>query len=124
MEYHCNTDANIATKIFELGLKAFPDDVSFAVKFLEFLIQINDDSSEYWRAQEIAIDFSLTAPQLDARALFERLVLKFPADKARPIWDAWSKHEYLYGDLAASQTLEARLKEIYQNGEYVVLWAR
>jgi hypothetical protein len=45
MEYHCNTDANIGTKIFELGLKAFPDDVAFAVKFLEFLIQINDDSS-------------------------------------------------------------------------------
>ena len=45
MEYHCNTDSNIATKILELGLKAFPEDVSFAVKFLEFLIQINDDSS-------------------------------------------------------------------------------
>jgi len=55
MEYHCNTDANIATKIFELGLKAFPDDVSFAVKFLEFLIQINDDSSECWRPIETVL---------------------------------------------------------------------
>ena len=68
------------------------------------------------------IELPLTPPRSDARALFERLVLRFPADKARPIWDAWSKHEYLYGDLAASQTLEARLKESYPNGEYLVLW--
>ncbi len=47
MEYHCNKDASVATKIFELGLKAFPDEMAFAVKFLQFQLQINDDSSEW-----------------------------------------------------------------------------
>jgi hypothetical protein len=47
MEYHCNKDQNVAIKIFELGLKAFPDDIAFAVKFLQFLIQLNDESSKY-----------------------------------------------------------------------------
>lgn len=46
MEYHCNKDSNVATKIFELGLKAFPDSVDFALKFLQFQLQINDDGSE------------------------------------------------------------------------------
>lgn len=46
MEYHCNKDSSVAIKIFELGLKAFPDDVPFALKFLQFLIQLNDESSK------------------------------------------------------------------------------
>lgn len=46
MEYHCNKDSSVAIKIFELGLKAFPDDVTFALKFLQFLIQLNDESSK------------------------------------------------------------------------------
>lgn len=96
MEYYCNKDANVATKIFELGLKAFPNSADFALKFLQFLLQINDDSN--------------------ARALFERLVAnKFPADKARPIWDAWLRHEYMFGDLTSGQKLEARLAEVYPN---------
>ena len=45
MEYVCNNQASIATKIFELGLKAFPDEVPLAVKFLQFQLQINDEAS-------------------------------------------------------------------------------
>lgn len=52
---------------------------------------------------------------LDARALFERLVAKFPTSKARPVWDAWARHEYMYGDLAAVQKLETRFTEVYPN---------
>lgn len=117
MEYHCNKDAGIATKIYELGLKAFPDDVAFATKFLEFQIRINDESSmsplphTYHR-----LNADETTMVTDARALFERLVIKFSADKARPLWDIWCKYENLYGDLAASQKLEARMKEAYPNG--------
>ncbi len=55
----------------------------------------------------------------DARALFERLVLKFPADKARNIWDTWARYEYMYSDLSACQKLEARFAEAYPNGEQI-----
>lgn len=62
-----------------------------------------------------AVIFLLTAALSDARALFERLVSKFPASKARPVWDAWARHEYMYGDLAACQKLETRFTEVYPN---------
>ncbi|KAJ9116457.1 hypothetical protein QFC22_004899 [Naganishia vaughanmartiniae] len=93
MEYHCNKDQTVAIKIFELGLKAFPEDIAFAVKFLQFLLQLNDESN--------------------ARALFERLVSKFSGDSARPIWDTWSRYEYMFGDLAATQKMEKRISDAY-----------
>ncbi len=46
MEYVCNNQANIATKIYELGLKAFPDEVAIAKQFLEFQLQIHDEASK------------------------------------------------------------------------------
>jgi cleavage stimulation factor subunit 3 len=49
--------------------------------------------------------------------LFERSALKIPADKARPLWDAWAKYEYMYGDLGAVQKLETRFAEVFPNGE-------
>lgn len=49
----------------------------------------------------------------DARAVFERTIAKIPAEKAKPLWRRWADHEYLFGDLAAIQKLDARLAEIY-----------
>jgi cleavage stimulation factor subunit 3 len=46
MEYHCNKDSNVAIKIFELGIKAFPNEPALAVKYLQFMIQINDENSK------------------------------------------------------------------------------
>jgi cleavage stimulation factor subunit 3 len=47
MEYHCNKDSAVAIKIFDLGTKAFPNEAAFAVKYLQFLIQINDENSKH-----------------------------------------------------------------------------
>lgn len=47
MEYHCNKDSGVAIKIFDLGTKAFPKEAAFAVKYLQFLIQINDENSKH-----------------------------------------------------------------------------
>lgn len=55
---------------------------------------------------------------LDARALFERVVNSFPAEKARPIWDRWARYEYQFGTLEASQLLEKRMAEAYPQGKY------
>lgn len=46
MEYHCNKDSSVAIKIFELGIKAFPNEPALAVKYLQFMIQINDENSK------------------------------------------------------------------------------
>lgn len=52
----------------------------------------------------------------DARALFERVIGTFSADKARPLWDRWARYEYQYGDLGTAQKLEKRMSEVYLNG--------
>lgn len=52
----------------------------------------------------------------DARALFERVIAVFPTEKARSLWERWSRFEYQNGDLQASLTLEKRIAEAYPNG--------
>jgi cleavage stimulation factor subunit 3 len=49
IEYHCYKD-NTATKIFERGIKLFPDDEIFALEYIKHLIAINDVTSESRRA--------------------------------------------------------------------------
>ncbi|CAE6450936.1 unnamed protein product [Rhizoctonia solani] len=95
MEYHCTKAPDVASKIFELGLKVFSDNPDYVLRYLGFLISTNDENN--------------------ARALFERVITTFPPDKARPIWDRWSRYEYNFGDFIGSQKLEKRLAEIYPN---------
>jgi len=45
MEFHCNDDKAIASKVFELGLKSYHDKVDYVLRYLNFLIQINDEPS-------------------------------------------------------------------------------
>jgi len=49
----------------------------------------------------------------DARALFERLVVKYPPNHARLLWERWARYEYQYGDLESAQKLEKRIAEVY-----------
>lgn len=46
MEYHSTKTADVSTKIFELGMKQYSTDVDFIVRYLAFLISVNDDTSE------------------------------------------------------------------------------
>ncbi|KZT38712.1 hypothetical protein SISSUDRAFT_985867 [Sistotremastrum suecicum HHB10207 ss-3] len=97
-EYHLTKAANIATNIYESGLKRHPTDVEFICQYLQFLININDESN--------------------ARSLFERVITNpiLTPEKARPIWEKWSTYEFNFGDLAASQKMEKRMLEIYTVG--------
>lgn len=45
MEYHCTKAPDVATKIFELGLKVFSDNPDYVLRYLGFLISINDENS-------------------------------------------------------------------------------
>lgn len=93
MEYHCSKDANVATKVFELALKTFGSDEAFVVRYLDFLISINDENN--------------------ARSLFERTLPSFPPNRARPLWSRWASYEYTFGDSTSIRKLEARLAEMY-----------
>jgi cleavage stimulation factor subunit 3 len=111
MEFHSNKDAAVAIKILDLGLKKFPNEVEYVIRHLQFLLSINDDTSESRSLLENRVSL-----MIDARALFERSALNIPAEKARPLWDAWARYEYMYGDLAAVNKLEARFAEVFPNG--------
>ncbi|EIW81739.1 Suf-domain-containing protein [Coniophora puteana RWD-64-598 SS2] len=99
MEYHCTKEggAGVASRIFEKGLESFGDEVEFVLRYLGFLISVNDDNN--------------------ARALFERVITTFTPDKARPLWERWARYEYQFGDLKAAQALEKRIAEVYPNGQ-------
>ncbi|PLW18409.1 hypothetical protein PCANC_08861 [Puccinia coronata f. sp. avenae] len=93
MEYHWNKEPAVATKVFDLGLKSFSEDVNYVLQYLDFLITLNDDSN--------------------ARALFEKTVSKIPPESARPLWRRWAAYEFIYGDKAASEKLNLRVAEIF-----------
>jgi cleavage stimulation factor subunit 3 len=47
MEYHTNKDSAVAIRIFELGFKLFSDDVDYVIRYIQFLLSINDDTSSH-----------------------------------------------------------------------------
>ena len=48
MEYHCgNKDIQVASRIFEKGIETFADEVEFVLRYLGFLISINDENSGF-----------------------------------------------------------------------------
>jgi hypothetical protein len=51
IEYHCTKRPDISMKIYDMGMKAFADDPSFALKYLSFLLSINDEPSESSRGR-------------------------------------------------------------------------
>lgn len=95
MEYHCSKDVSVATKVFELALKTYGEDEAFVVRYLDFLLSINDDNN--------------------ARALFERTIGTFPPERARPIWDRWSEYEYSFGDSSSIAKIDERLAQVYSD---------
>ena len=110
-EFHCTDDKEVARRIFEKGLDSFSDEIEYAIRYLGFLISINDGNSTL-----LLRSLYNFLRSLDARALFERVVNNFPPDKARPLWERWARYEYQYGDLEASLKLEKRMSEVYPTG--------
>lgn len=46
MEYHCSNDKNVSSRIFEKGLDLFSSEVDFVLRYLGFLISMNDENSK------------------------------------------------------------------------------
>jgi cleavage stimulation factor subunit 3 len=54
MEYHCTKRPDISIKIFDMGMKQFGDDPNYAIKYLSFLLSINDEASMHLFSSFIA----------------------------------------------------------------------
>ncbi|KAL0579473.1 mRNA 3'-end-processing protein rna14 [Marasmius crinis-equi] len=103
-EYHSNGDRDLAIRIFQLGMKRYENDKDYVLRYLGFLISVND--------------------QTNARALFERIISSFQPSDARPIWECWARYENQYGDLETIQKLEKRIAEAYPNDTPIKLFAQ
>ena len=97
IEYHCYKDP-VGTKIFERGMKLFPEDESFALEYLKHLIAINDITN--------------------ARAVFETTVGKLTGNpatafRAKPIFAFLHEYESHFGELSQVARLEKRMRDLY-----------
>ncbi|KAI9823314.1 MAG: mRNA 3'-end-processing protein rna14 [Thelocarpon impressellum] len=97
IEYHCYKDP-AATKIFERGMKLFPEDEAFALEYLKHLIAINDVTN--------------------ARAVFETTVSKLTQKpetvrRAKPIYAFFHEYESHYGELSQVSKLEKRMSDLF-----------
>jgi len=114
------------SRIFERGLDFFGDEIDYVLRYLSFLISINDENSKFFF---FLFSISSICPMLmwyiliDARALFERVIPNFSADRARPLWERWARYEYQYGDLEAALKLEKRMAEVYVSGMIFLLFS-
>ena len=106
MEYHCSDDRAVASRIFERGLDFFGDEIDYVLRYLSFLISINDESSKFFVSYFDFVKISNTDAiyTLDAQALFKRVIPNFSADRARPLWERWAQ---------AALKLEKRMAEVY-----------
>jgi cleavage stimulation factor subunit 3 len=48
VEYRCSDDRVVASRIFERGLDFFGEEIDYVLRYLSFLISINDEDSEFF----------------------------------------------------------------------------
>ncbi|PPQ82048.1 hypothetical protein CVT26_003687 [Gymnopilus dilepis] len=91
MEYHHTGDKDVGSRIYEKGMTAFGHEVDYILRYLEFLLSINDPTN--------------------ARVLFERALHNIAPEHTTPLWQCWSQYQYMYGDLEDSLKLGKRMAE-------------
>ena len=88
MEYHLNSNKDlvdskgnvqVAYRIFERGMEKFGDELDFVLRYLNFLITINDSTSESGMTYSCIAGANI---QIDAHALFEHVISNFPGEGA------------------------------------------
>lgn len=104
MEYYNDKTSGIASKIFEVGLKRYSEIAAYVQEYFNFLIMTNDDTN--------------------ARALFEKSVIKMSAQEARPLYEQFLSYEANYGELSALLRLEKRYKEVYTDETAVSVFSK
>ncbi|CAE7210127.1 hypothetical protein P3342_011985 [Pyrenophora teres f. teres] len=97
IEHHCYQEP-AAQKIFERGMKLFPEDEQFALEYIKHLIKLNDSTN--------------------ARAVFETVVGKLTAKpenvhRAKSLFAFFHDYESQFGELAQITKLEQRMAALF-----------
>ncbi|KAL6707419.1 mRNA 3'-end-processing protein rna14 [Coniothyrium glycines] len=107
IEHHCYQDP-AAQKIFERGMKLFPEDEQFALEYIKHLIKLNDSTN--------------------ARAVFETVVGKLTAKpeniaRAKPLFVFFHDYEAQFGELAQVIKLEQRMNTLFPEDPQLLRFA-
>lgn len=117
MEWHCYKDQS-ALKIFERGLKLFPQDQEFALAYVKFLVECRGDLVN----ARVVFETTLTKivgsgaattnsdEPLSKEAEEEERKRK---EKVRPLLGFMHEFESSYGDMAQIKKLEKRMKDLF-----------
>ncbi|KAF2263505.1 hypothetical protein CC78DRAFT_533930 [Lojkania enalia] len=97
IEHHCYQDP-AATKIFDRGMRLFPDDEHFALEYAKYLVKQNDATN--------------------ARAVFETIVTRLTSKpesvaRAKPLFLFFHEYESQFGELAQIVKLEKRMGDLF-----------
>ncbi|KAL0487843.1 cleavage stimulation factor subunit 3 [Acrasis kona] len=93
MEYQINNNANVATKVFELGLKQFINEPIYILNYLKHLEHLNDKNNQ--------------------RVVFEKVLNTLPKQRAHEIWNKYLEFEEANGDPSTIEKAQTRKDEAY-----------
>lgn len=107
LEHNCYRDPS-APKIFNLGMKVFPEDEDFALEHMRFLVSTGDSTN--------------------ARAVFETTVGKITAKpenvgRAKLLYAFFYDWESKFGELTQAAKLEKRMGELYPEDPALTLFS-
>ncbi|KAL6721014.1 mRNA 3'-end-processing protein rna14 [Lecanora helva] len=108
IEFHCY-DVETGKKIFERGLKLFPEDEAFALEYIKHLVANNDHTN--------------------ARVVFETAVNKLAQKpetlvKAKPLYAYFHSFESQYGELTQIMKLEKRMRDLFPDDPTLAAFSR
>ncbi|KAF2155376.1 hypothetical protein K461DRAFT_253579 [Myriangium duriaei CBS 260.36] len=108
LEHNCYRD-QAASRIFNLGMKLFPEDENFALEHVKFLISTGDSTN--------------------ARAVFETTVSKITAKpqnvhKAKILFAFFYDWESKYGELSQAIKIEKRIADLYPEDPALALFSQ
>ena len=125
IEFHCY-EVETGKKIFERGLKLFPEDEAFALEYIKHLVANNDHTSMFTVVPPCVANTNVTA---DARVVFETAVTKLAqkpetVSKAKPLYAFFHDFESRYGELTQIVKLEKRMRDLYTDDPALALFAK
>ena len=124
IEFHCY-EAETGRKIFERGLRLFPEDEIFALDYIKHLVANNDHIS---RSQSPVVH-NIANNVVDARVVFETAVTKMSQkpetlSKAKPLYAFFHDFESRYGELTQIVKLEQRMRDLFPEDPALVLFSQ
>ena len=125
LEFHCY-EVETGKKIFEKGLKLFPEDETFALEYIKHLVANNDHTS---KRRLLLQGRKRSNVSTDARVVFETAVTKLAQKpetvaKAKPLYLFFHDFESRYGELIQIVKLEKRMKDLFPEDPALALFSR